>query len=366
MPKISLIIPVYNVERYLRECLDSAVGQTLQDIEIIVVNDASPDNSQQIIADYAARDARIVALAHEHNRGLGAARNTGLERSRGEYIMFLDSDDTMEPNSCELLYRKICEHQADIVVAGTRRIDERSRPTGTICAVAKNRNPEEFFEDHGALKLYFNEQIGASVCNNIYRAELWHKNQLRFPCIRTGEDLYLICHILALCKKLVKINTILYNYRITTGSIINNPMTKQAINDLLESVQHTKEFITQNTKYHVLQDECRKRIALILEKAILKRILYGHVGIKVVPDPYILQYWLEVSPGYDLRQETFELFTRAFCDAVSKEQAAEFWYKFSQATLRHRMKMILKLLSQKMRIYPVYKYIKQKLAEKSI
>jgi glycosyltransferase involved in cell wall biosynthesis len=115
MPKISIIIPVYNSEKYLRECLDSCVNQTLRDIEIICVNDASPDNSASILTEYAQQDKRVKILTHNSNKGQGAARNTGLKTAEGEYIWFVDSDDFIVLQSGEILYALAKQYDADIV-----------------------------------------------------------------------------------------------------------------------------------------------------------------------------------------------------------------------------------------------------------
>ncbi|RYE37019.1 MAG: glycosyltransferase family 2 protein, partial [Sphingobacteriales bacterium] len=115
-PKISVIIPVYNVSEYLDECLRSAVGQTLQDIEIIVVNDGSTDNSQEIIDRYAAGDNRIVPVVKK-NEGLANARKSGLEKAQGEYIFHFDGDDYLPLDALEGLYAKAVETKADIVTA---------------------------------------------------------------------------------------------------------------------------------------------------------------------------------------------------------------------------------------------------------
>ncbi|ULQ60045.1 glycosyltransferase family 2 protein [Brucepastera parasyntrophica] len=115
MAKISIIIPVYNVEKYLRECLDSCITQTLRDIEIVCVNDASPDNSSAILDEYAKKDNRIKVITHEKNLGLGGARNTGISAASGEYVWFVDSDDFISPHSCEILYSYAKQKNADIV-----------------------------------------------------------------------------------------------------------------------------------------------------------------------------------------------------------------------------------------------------------
>ena len=114
MPKVSIIIPVYNVEPYLRQCLDSVVNQTLEDIEIICIDDCSTDNSYEILKKYASKDNRIVVLKQEYNQGQGAARNKALNMAKGNYIMFLDSDDWYELNACETAYNAIVEKNGDV------------------------------------------------------------------------------------------------------------------------------------------------------------------------------------------------------------------------------------------------------------
>ena len=111
---VSIIVPVFNVEKYLRQCLDSILGQTFNQFEVIIVNDGSTDNSGAICQEYEARDNRIVYLEKE-NGGVSEARNLGLDFATSEYIIFIDSDDWIEPTYVEVLYEKIEEYQADIV-----------------------------------------------------------------------------------------------------------------------------------------------------------------------------------------------------------------------------------------------------------
>ena len=114
MPKISVIIPIYNVEKYLRRCLDSVVAQTFTDWEAICVNDGSPDNSAQILAEYAERDSRFKGVTKE-NGGLSDARNAGIAVAKGTYVNFLDSDDLIHPQTFEIAYALIQQEDADIV-----------------------------------------------------------------------------------------------------------------------------------------------------------------------------------------------------------------------------------------------------------
>ena len=115
---VSIIVPVFNVEKYLRQCLDSILGQTFNQFEVIIVNDGSTDNSGAICQEYEARDNRIVYLEKE-NGGVSEARNLGLDFATSEYIIFIDSDDWIEPTYVEVLYEKIEEYQADRLVKGS-------------------------------------------------------------------------------------------------------------------------------------------------------------------------------------------------------------------------------------------------------
>ena len=114
-PCVSVIIPVYNIEKHLEKCLDSVIGQTLKNIEIIVVDDGSTDNSPRIIDRYARTDSRIVAI-HKANEGLAYARKSGIEAAHGKYVQHLDGDDFLEPDACELLFNRAEETNADIVI----------------------------------------------------------------------------------------------------------------------------------------------------------------------------------------------------------------------------------------------------------
>ena len=120
-PKVSVIIPVYNVEPFLARCLDSVVGQTLRDIEIICVDDGSPDRSIDILNRYAAEDARIRVISQE-NRGLGGARNRGFDAATGEFVLYVDSDDWIDPAYCERLYEAARETGADVACASMLKI----------------------------------------------------------------------------------------------------------------------------------------------------------------------------------------------------------------------------------------------------
>lgn len=125
-PLISVIVPVYNTEEYLRRCLDSVVNQTFKDIEVIVVNDASEGNCREIIEAYQKNDRRIRYIEHSENRSLIQARKTGNINSVGKYIMYVDSDDELEINTCEEIYKVVSQEDYDIVSFGARVISKEA------------------------------------------------------------------------------------------------------------------------------------------------------------------------------------------------------------------------------------------------
>ena len=126
--KVSIIVPTYNVENYIEDCLDSLVNQTLQDIEIIVINDGSTDNTLENILKYSTKDKRIKVL-YQKNAGPSAARNKGLEAATGEYVAFVDADDWISPNYMENLYREITQNNCDIAVSSVIRKGKHKNKT---------------------------------------------------------------------------------------------------------------------------------------------------------------------------------------------------------------------------------------------
>ncbi len=181
MPLLSIIVPVYNVEKYLRECLDSLVNQTLKDIEIIVVNDASPDNSEDIILEYMAQDSRIVYIKHEENKCLGTARNTGMKAARGQYIAFVDSDDYVDKHLYAAVIKAFEKTKTDVVIFPTYVFNKQGYldigmpiTPARICSL-----PAEKY----ALDLGF-----ATAWNKAYRREDLEKYEIYFPENTYWED----------------------------------------------------------------------------------------------------------------------------------------------------------------------------------
>ena len=217
--KITVIVPVYNVEHYLDKCLDSVIKQTYKNIEIIVVNDGSTDNSGEICQEYAQKDNRIVYIEKE-NGGLSDARNAGLDQMTGSYVTFVDSDDWIEQDYVETLYQKITEYQADIAIGNYYSFDEeRSVFLFHILGDSyyeKAHDNVSIFEN-----LYENQEMRSfaliSAWGKLYKARLFE--QLRFDIGKLGEDGYLNQKVYLLSEKVIYLNKGLYAYRIRKGSL---------------------------------------------------------------------------------------------------------------------------------------------------
>ena len=173
MIKVSIIVPVYNVEKYLSRCLDSLLHQTVDSYEIICVNDCSPDGSEDILKRYAEDfPGKIRVLRNERNMGLGLSRNKGIEAAQGEYLMFVDSDDYVKPNYVETYLNEMLKEPVDILVGGY------IRQIGSKC------------HEHVLSQTVWSTVTYAIACAKMFRKQFFEEHNLRFIDIKSGEDIY--------------------------------------------------------------------------------------------------------------------------------------------------------------------------------
>lgn len=211
MPQVSIVVPVYNVERYLSYCLDTLRKQTLQDIEIICVNDGSTDRSAAIARAHAKLDKRVRVL-EKKNGGLSSARNTGIEASRGTYVMFVDSDDYLAENACETVLEAFEENEADIVTFGAYCVPEKASNDW----LDRVLSPHDKVYDGFSEELLFAESSRPFAWRTAARKDFLDENRIRFDeSVPFGEDQVFHFDIYPLARKTALISDKLYYYRLS-------------------------------------------------------------------------------------------------------------------------------------------------------
>lgn len=246
-PKVSVIIPVYNTEQYLTECLDSVFNQTLKDIEIIIVNDKSPDNSMSIIRDYAKRGRRVIIINKPVNEGVGQARNDGLVRASGEFICFMDSDDCYSSNTVlEKLYLEATKHKVN--VAGG--LLELKDDTGIQLLEYPKEECGLHFNQSG-LTSYFDYQYDYGYTQYIYNRQMIIENRIEFPTYSRFQDPPFFVRAMFAAKEFYFIDEPVYRYR-----LISNPSkyTIKKTVDMLNGIMDNLRFSRENglAKLHCL------------------------------------------------------------------------------------------------------------------
>lgn len=246
--KVSVIIPVYNVEQYLRECLESVVNQTLDNMEVIIVNDGSTDNSSIILNEYEEK-YKFIKIINKKNEGLGAARNTGLEYAIGEYVAFLDSDDVVDINMYKTLYDISMQEESDIVCCNYEEFEDIYKlEYSQIENLLVYNNIE-------AIKLFLTKKIQGYAWNKIYKRDLIINNELLFPEQTYYEDMILTVKSLYKSNKVICIDNKFYKYRKRQTSISN-----------CNSIKHLRDYVEQNIS---CIEYCKSNIKNIEESLIV-------------------------------------------------------------------------------------------------
>lgn len=253
MSSVSIIIPVYNTERYLEKCLDSVVNQSLKDIEIIVINDGSKDGSKDIIEKFKKLDERIVFIDKE-NGGQSAARNEGVKIARGEYIAFVDSDDWVEKDMYKDLYEAAVKSNADVAICDHNYIyDNREKNRFNIYNMKNETiDMENYGVDNYIMNYIKTYKHGNEVWSRIYKRNILEENHIAFDINsqkgipEIGEDLLFNLKVALHCNKVVSIDKAYYNYYIREGSSMNSHKP-----DLLKrSINIVKIFLEEIKKNH--------------------------------------------------------------------------------------------------------------------
>lgn len=285
-PLISVIVPVYQVEKFLERCIDSIINQTYSNLEIILIDDGSVDNSGKICDEYELKDSRIKVI-HQNNKGLSSARNKGVEIAKGDYIAFVDSDDWINSDMYETLMKVMQTFYLDIVRCAAVETDgkkyEEIHP--------RKQNINKLFLDDEIFELYFSEFCCKIVWNALYKAHI--VKGIVSPERCHSQDNYVSGRYLYRCKRMMIIDKILYNYWINPESITTSGnrrrfdvciCTNKLLNDLLAIGMKRNDFIKKlNEKlarelYHffILPD---KRYRVISIKKSLVKYISSLLGI---------------------------------------------------------------------------------------
>ena len=264
LPKLSIIIPFYNVEQYIAQCLDSVYRQDIpeEEYEVICVNDASPDHSRDIVLEYQNQHKNLVLIEHEHNKKLGAARNTGRSIARGKYIWNVDSDDYIAENSLSSILRQCEQNNLDILM-----FNLASHIEGVIeiadFPFSISNTPQDGIT-------YLNQNISeigrfCPVWRYIYKRDFLDTNHIYSPEINMGEDVPYAFKALISAKKILLVNEVYYHYRI-------NPASLTGVSTLKPIVLYEKCFVAARLVYDVMQYIPKQYVGLI--KAFRNMVLY--------------------------------------------------------------------------------------------
>ena len=294
METVSVIVPVYNVKRYLPRCIESILRQSHTELEIILVDDGSTDGSGAVCDRYAARDERIKVV-HKRNEGVSAARNTGLELSTGQYIAFVDSDDWLALTAIETLYRRITEDRADFAVGDLENVDSirRSKPTASDPrGVFHLDDPEDFSR-------FFMAKISlAGPVAKLFRADIIHRHHLIFPLgFKIGEDTIFVLRYLNQIKIASHEDRVVYFY----NRLVEESATLRYSADYCNTIIETISLEYESVKKLRIEDSDAAWSFMILKwlKFLIK--YYASFGIDYCTFAPIFRYTLDTlqsrNPG---------------------------------------------------------------------
>lgn len=244
--KISIIVPVYNVKPYLNKCMDTLVNQTLNEIEIIVVNDGSTDGSIDIIKKYKEKYPNKIVVIDKENEGVGEARNSGIKIAKGEYLGFVDSDDYIETNMFEVLYKNAKDKNSDIAICQFKNVDENYNLLETENIYLKpNIKTSENLDQ--LIK------INPAPWNKIYKKELFIKNDVYFTKY-WFEDLEAITKVLLSSERISFVDQKLYCYLYRRSTSSSNIIKKDKIYDIFNIFDSIILYLKNKNKYNLYKE----------------------------------------------------------------------------------------------------------------
>ena len=307
-PKVSIIVPVYNVRKYLEDALLSVIHQTYKNLEIIIIDDGSNDGSEIICDEYVRKDNRIKVI-HQKNGGLSAARNTGLDNATGEFIAFIDSDDIFHPEMIQRMLYSMLFYKADCVICrfipfnANKKIKYKN-------AITKKKNNGKFYSRTDILKAVANDKIECYVWNKLYKKKLFEN--IKYPVGQNYEDLYIIFEILDKVKNIFILDDVLIFYRKHYKSIISTYSLKN-FQDLQKAHNKFEQYVKNHTPEIFTKEELKN-----LNNRWLNLLLYKYAQIlhKNIAEKKELLVWFkerinEQISQYEIKEYSLE--TQLIC-----------------------------------------------------
>jgi len=291
MCEISIIVPVYNVEKYLRKCVDSILNQTFKDFELILVDDGSPDNSGVICDEYAKKDSRVRVI-HKKNGGLSDARNIGIDAAKGKYIGFIDSDDYIDQNMYKQLYDSLMKNNADLSICGIFDVFDGRTP------VKKSEKELLLNRDEATLLIFHGNEISVHAVNKLYKRKIF--DNVRYPVGKYHEDSYTIVDILDNCDTVAINSRQMYYYFHRNESITSEDFSEKQF-EFIDAWEKNERKVSGRSKE--INDAARQRVCFA-NFLVLDKIVNANLENKIIETKRIVRY-LRTNYFFIMRNSIF-------------------------------------------------------------
>lgn len=235
LPLVSVIVPVYNVEKYLNKCIDSILCQSYENIELILVDDGSPDACGNICDNYQKKDSRVIVI-HKENGGLSSARNKGIEIAKGDFISFVDSDDYINPDMIRIMFEAIMRYEADIAFCNYIHVDENGNQVGI--SELRIKEPEVLCSETLLENISRGWTFGAIAWNKLYKRDIF--KSIRYPEGMISEDEFVAHRVLSEVKRAVILPDVLYFYTLRQGSITKSAYSMKQLGSIYALIDRTE------------------------------------------------------------------------------------------------------------------------------
>lgn len=344
---VSIIIPVYNAEKYLDDCLTSVISQSYKDIEIIVINDGSTDNTREIVEKFKKQDNRIKVI-HQENSGPSAARNRGMEESEGDYIQFVDADDVLNKHSTEIMMNKC--NGSDLVIG---RIYERDNINKSNKKDSFNIKRDYLLSVENFVSVFpklFREKLINSPCNKLYDKRIIDRNNIKFPLkVNNGEDLVFNLQYIKASNRIKIIQDIVYEYRkinknsLTLGYKDNYLDNRSYVFDSLISFIKEMNWLNNKLIIHFIEKTFTKYVVQVLEN-LTRNPNTNTYKIKLDIEN-ILKHGFIINNFKYL--QSYNLQTKLIVYFIRKNSVNGIYcYFFMKKIVRNRFKSIFRLLKR--------------------